>query len=140
MISLSDTVKLFAEDAKKTLEKVVPAVRVKVAESLINKTPLDTGEARGEWQSTIGSPATGKNGRLDRSAGFAPTSGPGSSLREAEEVARQDVENDFYIVNNADHIVKLEYGGSKRQAPNGMQRLTVADFPAMVGEAVRETK
>lgn len=139
MISMSDTVKLFVKDAKKTVETVVPAVRVKVAESLINKTPLDTGEARGNWQSSIGSPITTHTDRLDKEAGFAPTSGPGSSLREAEEVAKRDVEKDFYIVNNADHIVSLEFGGSG-QAPNGMQRLTVADFPALVGEAVRENK
>jgi len=137
MIDLSKQVDLFVKDVDKTIKRIVPSIRTKVAESVINKTPLDTGEARGNWQSSIGAPITTHTDRLDTEAGLAPTSGTGSSLREAEEVARKSIKKDFFIVNNAGHIVPLEYGLST-QAPAGMVRITVADFPAIVSEAATE--
>lgn len=139
MSNFTDQIKKFAisshEDAKKIIEKV----RVDVSESVINKTPLDTGFARGNWQSNIGSPIKSEITRFDREAGFAPTSGDGISVREAIETASKDIDKDFYITNNAEYIRNLEFGGSN-QAPRGMVRITVADFQNIVADAVKNLK
>ena len=138
MINISKQVDLFVKDVNKTVKRIIPAIRAEVAESVINKTPLDTGEARGNWQSSIGAPVNTHTDRLDTEAGFAPASGSGPSLREAEEVAKKSIKKDFYITNNADHIVGLEYYASKQDG--GMVRKTVADFPAIVSEVITGEK
>lgn len=142
-MSFLDQIRQFAVNAQVKTAKAVEGVRVGVAESVINKTPVDTGEARGEWQSSTGSPITSKIGRLDKEAGFAPTSGDGVSLREARDIASKNIDKDFYIMNNADHIQYLEYTGSylgSEQAPNGMVRLAVIDFKNIVDDVVKDLK
>lgn len=42
-----------------------------------------------------------------------------------------------YITNNLPYIMALEYGHSKRQAPGGMARVTVARWQNIVNAAVR---
>lgn len=138
MINISKQVNLFVKDVDKTIKRVIPGIRVEVAKSVINKTPIDTGEARGNWQSSIGAPITTHTDRLDTEAGFAPASGSGPSLREAEEVAKKSIKKDYYIANSAGHIVNLEYYASKQDG--GMVRTTVADFPAIVSEVITGEK
>lgn len=138
MINISKQVNLFVKDVDKTIKRVIPGIRVEVAKSVINKTAIDTGEARGNWQSSIGTPITTHTDRLDTEAGFAPASGSGPSLREADEVARKSIKKDYYIANNAGHIVNLEYYASKQDG--GMVRTTVADFPAIVSEVITGEK
>lgn len=138
-MSFLNQIRQFAVNAQVKTAKAVEGVRVGVAESVINKTPLDTGYARGNWQASIGSPIKTEITRFDREAGFAPTGGDGIALRDAREVAKQSIDKDFYIVNNAEYIMNLEFGGSD-QAPNGMVRITVADFQNIVDEVVKGLK
>jgi len=135
-VSLVETVNLFSKSLTRDLKKIIPQIRIEAAAGLINRTPIDTGLARGNWQSSIGSPITSKTDRLDTEAGTAPTGGSGVSMREATSVAHQDIEKDFYVTNNVDYIRDLEFGASKQAS--GMVRLTVADFPLIVADAVRE--
>ena len=143
MSTFLDQIRQFAVSSQAKAAKAVEGVRFAVSESVINKTPVDTGEARGNWQSSTGSPITIKIERFDKEAGFAPTSGDGVSLREARDVASKNIDKDFYIMNNADHIQYLEYTGSylgSEQAPNGMVRITVADFQNIVNDVVEKLK
>lgn len=138
-MSFLDQIIQITVNAQVKIAKAVEGVRVGVAESVINKTPLDTGFARGNWQSNIGNPIKSEVTRFDREAGFAPTGGDGIAVREAKEVASKDIDKDFYITNNAEYIMNLEFGGSD-QAPNGMVRITVADFHNIVDEVVKGLK
>lgn len=138
-----DQIRLFTANAQVKTSKAIEHIRIGVAESVINKTPVDTGEARGNWQSSTGSPITSKIDRFDKEAGFAPTSGDGISLREAISIAKENIDKDFYIMNNAEHIQYLEYTGSylgSEQAPSGMVRITVADFQNIVSDAIKNLK
>lgn len=139
MANFADQINKFVVESLEDAKKVIEKVRVDVSDSVINKTPLDTGFARGNWQSNIGSPIKSEITRFDREAGFAPTGGDGIALREAIEVAAKDIENDFYVTNNAEYIMNLEFGGSD-QAPNGMVRITVADFQNIVNDVVEKLK
>lgn len=132
-------IRQFTVNAQVKTSKAVEQIRIGVAESVINKTPLDTGFARGNWQSNIGSPIKSEITRFDREAGFAPTSGDGISLRDAMDTASKDIDKDFYIMNNAEYIMNLEFGGSD-QAPSGMVRITVADFQNIVSDAIKNLK
>lgn len=71
-------------------------------------TPIDTGFARSSWWMSLGE--TGSPGQVVTSATL------GDVIR---------------VANGAEYIVPLEYGHSA-QAPNGMVRVTLARWPAIV--------
>lgn len=142
-MNFSSQINNFIKKANSNTSKFVTGVRVGVADSVINKTPLDTGYARGNWQSSIETPIKTEITRYDTEAGFAPTGGDGIALREAKQVAATEIDKDFYIVNNAEYIQYLEYTGSylgSEQAPNGMVRITIADYQNIVKDVLKDIK
>ncbi len=72
------------------------------------RTPVDTGRARGGWGLRVGS---------------------AHAARKGEFTAR--------ITNSVSYIVYLEYGWSK-QAPRGMVRISLIELHDRLGEAVAE--
>lgn len=91
------------------------------------------GRFRGNWQFTIGTPASGEVDAIDP-AGAETLSKiiAGVGNLEAGEVA--------YIVNNLPYAIPLEHGHSHLQAPNGMVRVTVERFQSIVSEVVERRK
>lgn len=90
------------------------------------------GRFRGNWQFSIGSPATGTLDQVD----------PSGNVTMA--VLRAQVEGltagqTAYIVNNLPYSIPLEYGHST-QAPNGMVRVTLARFQQIVAAAIQTNK
>lgn len=91
------------------------------------------GRFRGNWQFTIGSPASGELETIDPNG--ADTLGriiAGVGSLEAGDVA--------YIVNNLPYAISLEYGHSEKQAPGGMVRITVDRFQSIVSEILARRK
>lgn len=72
---------------------------------IVDKTPVDTGRARGGWQVTVGSPAENETGLV----GEPP-------MPDLSELGPFDV---AYISNNVPYIIFLE-DGTSTQAPLGM--------------------
>lgn len=103
--------------------------------SIVRKTPVDTGRARGNWQISVGSSASGILERTDKSKGS--DSAFGKSEQAKLNGAKGD--EDIYISNNLPYIEKLEYGYSK-QAPQGMIGVTVANAGAYFEKAVANVK
>lgn len=102
---------------------------------VILRTPVDTGRARGNWQATTGSPATGELGEnRNAKVGTAP------ALR-ALEVARgwKVGSASIFLTNNLPYIERLENGYSG-QAPQGMVAITVAEFGGIAEDAAAEAK
>jgi uncharacterized protein involved in outer membrane biogenesis len=88
---------LRASDAK--IERTVRAVKLELFRSVILDTPVDTGRARGNWQATIGSPATSEIDNTDMSAALA---GVTSNLGKVNDVS--------FLANNLPYIEALEDG------------------------------
>jgi hypothetical protein len=86
------------------------------------------GRFRGSWTVTIGAPSTVEPGRIDPH---------GSETIEAAKAALSGFKSgpSIYITSNVPYAVPLEYGHSS-QAPNGMVRVTVAEFQSVVSEAI----
>ena len=139
-MSFADDMKAWAAKTIEKSERAIIGIRSGVSDSIINKTPIDTGFARGNWQASIGSPETSVIERYDTESGYAPTSGEGKSLYEANNVAVMDIDKDFYLTNNVEYIFNLEYFNGSNQAPQGMVRITVADYQNIVNDVVRELK
>lgn len=93
--------------------------------SVIKMTPVDTGRARGNWQCTIGSPATSEIERLDKT-GSSAISEVVSTVKSGTVV---------WLGNNVPYISRLEYDSWSKQAPAGMVRVSLARFGAMFSEA-----
>ena len=115
----------------RTILKVAPEkaaqlhakVHIQVGDGVILDTPVGNpdlwespppknyvgGRARGNWQSTIGSPATGETGKLDESG--SPTQA--ATEQVAERIQAGQVS---YIANNVPYIERLNDGWST-QAP-----------------------
>jgi hypothetical protein len=103
--------------------------------NIIDKTPVDKGGARANWQTSTGSPATGTIDTTDRTGA--------ATLAKARAVlASANAGDTIYMANNLPYIRKLEeggypdgpktVGGFSRQAPAGMVALTVQEFAAIV--------
>lgn len=108
----------------------VRSVTIGVFSSVIRMTPVDTGRAKGNWQCTIGAPASGQEQLSDSE---------GAMIATVPNEAGYKV----YLTNNVPYIQTLEYGrfgtgdgattkttrdGFSIQAPYGMVRISIDRF------------
>jgi prophage DNA circulation protein len=110
-MSFAADLQRYAKKTGASLDETARAVTLEVFTSVIQDTPVDTGRARGNWQFTTVSPATGETDQSEASAIAAVQP-------KAGEVN--------YLTNNLPYIGRLEYVGWSNQAPNGMVRKNIA--------------
>lgn len=99
---------------------------------VVLKTPVDTGRARGNWQTTIDSPAEGEvRGRWKKTGRRSKQVGQSTEvMKGAQIIATARPFSTIFLTNNVPYIVRLENGWSK-QAPKGMVSTTVEELRAM---------
>ncbi len=90
---------------------------------IVLRTPVDTGRARGNWQTAIGQPLASQLDTLDKAGQETIDKG----LQAIAELPPYSV---VWISNNVDYIEFLEAGSSK-QAPAGMVSITVEELRQM---------
>lgn len=124
-MSFTADIKAFAKKTGQNAEEQAAATLFKLNSLVVNRTPVDTGRARGGWVASVGSPSQGK-GRADK--------GGQGTIRSANNQADKAIKNKdiYYLANNVKHIVKLEYGSSD-QAPNGMVRVSMQEIKGLIG-------
>lgn len=108
------------------LDKVDKARRASVLELfklVIMATPVDTGRLRGNWQTTINSPAGAAITRDDPS-GAATLAEAMANLGSLADVV--------WFTNNLPYAERIEYEGWSRQAPEGMVRRHIAQWQRIV--------
>jgi len=98
-------------------EKQVRGTLFGLSSRIIKESPVDTGRFRGNWQASIGSPASATTSRLD-------STGAGSINDVAVTVQGLKLGQTFYLANNLPYARRLEYGYSK-QAPSGFLRINL---------------
>ena len=111
--------------------------------SIVKKTPVDTGRARGNWNITVGHDS------------FVQDDDRQPKFKSPDQVPDPKGDETIYISNNVDYITKLEYGGYpnppkggsgktvngySRQAPEGMVGVTLANNENIFNAAVRSAK
>jgi hypothetical protein len=129
-MSFASDVAKFAEKVGKSVPDTIRAIALDVFESIIDDTPVDKGTARGNWQTSIGSP---------KSAVIART-GAGGAISELKSVLPNfGDDNTIYLTNNLPYINRLEYGYSL-QTPEGMVRKNVARIESIVAKEARKNK
>jgi hypothetical protein len=110
-------------NTKLVIRKIVLDLYVK----LVQKSPVDSGRFRGNWQVGINYPYTTQSSRIDNQPfGSAPSSG---IFTEADATTKRWEFNDnaIYLTNNLPYAYRLEMGYS-RQAPQGIARISVMEI------------
>lgn len=96
---------------------------------VVLRTPVDTGRLRGNWVCTINTPNTGSEAGIRSMA---------ETKRQNEAKVNDSTYKDVvYLTNNLTYAVAIEYGHSA-QAPQGMMRISAAQWPAIVKRTARK--
>lgn len=129
-------IKKFGDKTEKVMTDVARMAVLTLFQNVVKRTPHDTGRARANWQIELdGTPPdtslldTDKSGRKTR-ANIEQT-----MLANFNKATRLAI-----LQNNLVYIKALEYGHSQKQAPNGMVRISVAEFPAIIAKITRNVK
>lgn len=113
----------FGITALDKVDKVRRASVLELFKLVIYATPVDTGRLRGNWQTTINTPAGSMREVLDPSGGAAL----------AEVMANMGGLLDVvWFTNNLPYVERIEYDGWSRQAPEGMVRKHIAQWQRIV--------
>lgn len=130
-MSFASDVEAHARKAGASLDETSRAIALELFGSVIKDTPVDTGRAKGNWQTTIGAPASGTVDRIGESEALADVSQQTASFGAGKVI---------YLSNNLPYIYRLEYDGWSQQAPGGMLRKNVARIQSIVAKAARDNK
>lgn len=103
----------------------------KTFERIAIRNPVLTGLSVGDWQVSIGAPASDSQDRLDPSKTATMTDIKAKTPKQAGK--------NVYFTNNVDYIGLLE-GGSSSKAPEGMVAVTFDQMETIIKETVKETK
>jgi hypothetical protein len=111
------------------IDTVIRKSTIELFSGVVKMTPVDTGRARGNWQCTIGSPATSEIDRID----------PKGSGVNKEIISTVKTGTVVYLSNNVPYIRRLEYEGHSKQAPQGMVRISLQRFGGLFASNMRES-
>lgn len=130
-MSFASDIAKFAKLTNASLDETGRAITLELFSSVIKDTPVDTGRARGNWQTSLGAP---KEGEVSRN-------GDGPALAEvASETAKFGMGKLIYLANNLPYIYRLEFDAWSKQAPSGMARKNVARIQSIVRKAVSDNR
>jgi len=115
----------FTNKTEEAATKIFRGTALSLLGKIIKRTPVDTGRLRGNWFSSINAPIK----KVD-----------GSSEGYSSTVAKAKLGNTIFFVNNLPYAQVIEHGDYSEQAPNGMVKVTVAEFESVVKANARKHK
>ena len=136
MSDFAKGIEAYAKRTKLGIDQAIVSINTQAAVSIIKRTPVDTGRARGNWQPSISIPNKTTTETNDKSGS--------ASIASARATAKVSAGAVFYLTNNLPYIRTLEHGwyngngpkttpdGYSTQAPNGMVGLTVLEMRARI--------
>lgn len=121
MRGFSKRIKQIAAGVEKNADGMMRKTVITVASSVALRTPVDTGRARSNWQTHIGSAPSGlvsafSKGSKGSTAAAGVAQATSSAVQEMERYNNSG--SDVYITNNLPYIGRLNEGSSD-QAPVG---------------------
>lgn len=115
---------------EKRAESASGALMLEFAKRVVDRTPVDTGRARSNWQAGVGAP--------NRSVTNDTTNG--AVIRAQGAFRRVAIGQKLYFTNTLPYIRRLEYDRWSDQAPGGMVRLAMAELQGMAREVAAVVK
>lgn len=130
-MSFSSDIEKIAKKLNQSIESTVRATALELFGSIIVGTPVLTGRAKGNWQTSINEPITSV---IDRA-------GDTEAIAELKNVAGGSIAGkSLWLSNNLPYIRRLEFDGHSSQAPAGMVRINVARIKSIVSNAAKDNK
>jgi hypothetical protein len=122
----------FVNQYKIRIDLVIKKIVFDMFARIVLRSPVDTGRFRANWMIASGQMDVTTTEATDKSDDAAPTLAKLGKfeIKEGESV---------FITNSLPYAIPLEHGHSK-QAPQGMVRITVSEFPGVVDQAVLEAQ
>ena len=114
-MSFSSDIGKWNDKVEKAATRIFRGTALSLFGKIVVRTPVDTGRLRGNWQVQLNSAPTGI---LE-----------GTKVQSGSTKAK--LGDSIYIVNNLPYAEVIE-NGSSNQAPQGMVKVTVAEFKQVV--------
>ncbi|WP_426287545.1 hypothetical protein [Luteibacter sp. E-22] len=132
----------FAKKAPENARQVVRKVAIDLLTATVLRTPVGNpdlwkrkppagyvgGRLRANWTVALVAPDTTTSEAIDKT-------GSTTIAKGSQTILQSDGEDDIYIMNSLPYAIPVEYGHSGVQAPQGMVRVSVAEFQAYVDKA-----
>lgn len=131
-MDFSSQLKQWANKKNLSMHKAIAMTAIRLGTNIIERTPIDTGRAKGNWLPAYGSADTDTSESRTASEAIA-------ALSVKFTVAEVGRNSSIFITNSLPYVNRLEYGYSK-QAPNGMVRLSVAEFREILTREANNAK
>jgi len=129
-MSLTSDLAAFRAKTESKMERAFRKIILDAYSECIQKSPVDTGRFKGNWQTAIDVIPAGTLQRMDASGGAA--------IGEVNaSVAATQLGNTVYMANNLPYAERLEDGWSK-QAPAGMVKLTVQRWQPIANAVIAQ--
>lgn len=123
-------IKGFNSQTEKATKLVVQGTALALFAKVVLRTPVLTGRARANWLASLGRPGSSVLSATDKA-------GTGVIAKAAAKVKRSKLGQSIFFVNNLGYIKDLEDGTSKK-SPEGMVKVTVAEFQQEVRKQVKK--
>jgi hypothetical protein len=101
--------------------------------AIVMETPVDKGVLRNNWQMNLNYPA-------DSTLADGDVTGSAVLSRIKSQIEGVDPVSYIYFTNNLSYAKRIEYDGWSGKAPEGMLRVNIARWPAIVKAAARGVK
>lgn len=140
MSSFSADLKAFAEATKRTVNETYKTTCLELTVRFVMRSPVDTGQFRGNWQLGDGRPDTRTDSEFDKQAlGAAPSTTSYARWQDQLEgaIAGYSI---VYITNSLPYARRLEYDGWSKQAPAGMVGITLVEYGNIIKLALAKAK
>jgi hypothetical protein len=121
----------FAKKVGLRMSVVHKGTSIKLFNSIVYDTPVDTGVARGGWNPSMGAVKWAPSGRRDTSGAL--------TAKDIEVTITGNYNQIAFLSNAVKYIVPLEYGWSLK-SPEGMVRINVTRFQQIIRETVAAAK
>ena len=127
-MSFSTDLGRLVADSLEKVERIDRAIKLELFSSVIKDTPVDTGRARGNWQTSVSAP---KTNTIERR-------GEAGSLNEMRNNLG-GLDSTTYLTNNLPYIEALEHGHSiQARSPDGMVRKNIARINQIIRQMVNQ--
>ena len=119
----------FSNEIPEKFLKVQKKIILEAMSRVIEKSPVDTGRFRANWNTAVDTPDTSTSKVTD-------PSGEISKQKCLQALSGMNPYDVVHISNNLDYARTLENGRSD-QAPDGMVAITIAELETFIREVVR---
>jgi len=128
-MSLTADLRKIAKKRKQTIQQAYSSIMFDLANQMITMSPKDTGAFQANWLAALNSG--------DYTFDKSKTNVSEADGRLTATLGALTTNNNFYFTNSLPYAAELENGHSD-QAPSGVVRVTINDFPQIVDKRVKE--